>query len=516
MADVGGRFMRFLGLDVGTTSVKAAVFDENGGLCGYGRRNYHVLFLDGQRAQQDACGVWEHAKESIIEATREEKRIDAISISVQGDAIIPVGYDRRPLYDCLLGMDYRAEAQSSQCEQKLGAERLFKLTGMRPHPLNSLSKILWFEQERPELAERIWKYMTYEDFFLMKLGVESPVVDLTMASRYMALDLLSGEWSEEILGAIGLSESKLSHPCQTGSLVGELSDVLAKELGLHPKVPIIAGGHDQTCGALGAGMTQNDGGALDSHGTAEVLSAAFDEPRLTTRMFSSYYPCTRYAQNNRFFTFALNHTGGVLFQWFLEAFCEKDMEMAKLKNEDPFAYMIARIPMDRPSAVLALPHFNGRGTPRCDLQSKGAFAGLTMHTTREEMLKAIIDALAYEMKLNLAAFKEAGVHVSTIRCVGGAAKSEDWLQLKADVLNVPVETLKTREAACLGAAMLAAIGSGVYSSLEQAARNMVHVHCRYIPIPERNERYEKSFAIYSKLYDALKEIHHAMGEGSNT
>lgn len=154
--------MRFLGLDAGTTGVKATVFDENGKILGYGFRKYPIVFLEGHRAQQDAGGVWARAKEAIREATAHAGcHLDAISVSVQGDAVIPIGRDYRPLHDCLLGMDYRAEAQARQCGEALGAERLFQITGMRPHPLNSITKIMWLAQHCPELHAQTWKYVTY-------------------------------------------------------------------------------------------------------------------------------------------------------------------------------------------------------------------------------------------------------------------------------------------------------------------------------------------------------------------
>lgn len=503
--------MKYLGLDVGTTGVKAAVFDPEGNLCGYGFRAYSVSFGQNQQAEQDALLVWERAKEAIVEAACDcGAEIVSLSVSAQGDAVIAVDRHFKPLRKAILGMDYRCAGQAEQFEKAFGASTLFQATGMRPHPLNFLAKVMWIIENEPETHQRARKYMTYGDFILQMLGAESPSIDYTLASRTMALDLHSREWSEPFLEFAGCGKDQLSTPCPSGTVVGSLPKALAAELGLKAGTLIVAGGHDQPCAALGAGMAGDKALALNSHGTAEVLSAAFDYPLLNDNMFAGGYPCTLFAQPGRFFTFALNHTGGVLVQWFKDNFCEKDAERALEKREDPYTYLISRAPMERPSTVLALPHFNGSGTPKCDLGARGAFVGLDMHTTREELLKALMDGLAYEMKLNLQSMRRAGVSIRRMRCVGGAARSEAWLQMKADVLDICIETLQIREAACLGAAMIAAWAFGSFPDLVQASEAMVHMKTRYEPHPEHVQLYEKSFELYQQLYDALLPIHHAI------
>lgn len=502
--------MKYLGLDVGTTGVKAAVFDDFGIMHGYGFQSYPIQFGPNQCAEQDALLVWERAKQAIRAATQAAgDDIAAISLSVQGDAVIPIGRDGLPLHSFLLGMDYRSAPQAEHCADHFGAEFLFSHTGMRPHPMNSLTKIMWFAQERPQLHEAAAKYMTYADFFLQQLGADAPAIDLSMASRTMALDLRTRSWSEELLNFANCPVEKLSQPCPPGTVVGHMGARLADELKIRPGAAIVAGGHDQTCAALGAGLVADDGIALNSHGTAEVLSAAFDSPRLNRRMFEGNYPCTLYAQPGRYFTFALNHTGGVLLQWFRDGFCEKEIAHARELQIDPYTHLIAQAPMHRPSSVMALPHFNGRATPHCDLDARGAFVGLTMNTTRAELTKAIMDALAYEMKLNMEALRAANVPIRKLRCVGGAARSEAWLQLKADIMGVEVETLQTRESACLGAAMLAAAGIGTFRDLTQAAQSMVRADRQFVPDPKRSPLYIEHYALYKQLCADLERFNHS-------
>lgn len=500
--------MKCMGIDVGTTGVKATVFDEAGSILGYGFQNYGIAFGEGKLAEQDAEHVWACTKKTMAAAVAiAGADIAAISLSTQGDAVIPIDKDRNALHPAILGMDYRTEAEADRCASLFGDKTLFKKTGMRPHPLNSLTKMMWLNEHRPDLRDRLWKYTTYADYILLKLGADEPVIDLSMASRVMALDLFTKEWDPDILFKTGIDADLLSKAVPSGVVVGRLTRALSDEIGIRPGAMIVTGGHDQPCAALGAGVTQ-EGIALDSHGTAEVLSTAFETVQLGESMYSSYFPCTYHVAPERFFSFALNHTGGILLQWLRDNFCGVDVEQAKRLGVDPYAYLIESAP-EGPASVMMLPHFNGSGTPWCDLKSKGALVGLTMDTTRQDVVKAVLDSLTYEMKINLERLGEAQVQIRRLRCVGGAARSAKWMQLKADILGCTVETLAVREAACLGAAMLAASAAGAYTSPMEALA-MVQLDKRFEPNITSRQLYEIKYRVYCRIYDSLKQLNHAL------
>lgn len=498
--------MLLLGIDVGTTGAKAAVFDEDGNLHGYGFEEYGVDTPAPGRAEQDAELVWGITKRVIAQAARQSgPEIRALSLSVQGDAVLPIDPERRALAPVQLGMDYRAVEESARCEERYGSLRLFQLTGMRPHPLNSLLKILWIKNHRPELYEKAWKFVTYADFLLAKLGSDEIVIDFSMASRTMAWDLKGQKWSREILDGLGIPEQKLAKPVPSGTAVGTVPEALAEELGIRAGALIVAGGHDQTCAALGAGIT-GENLALDSHGTAEVVSAAFREPRLDETMFRSYYPCYLHTVPGMYFTFALNHTGGILLKWFVENFCQNDREAAEQAGFRLYEYVL-HMAKEGPSPLMVLPYFNGRSTPICDLQAKGAILGLTLSSTRYDIAKAILESLSFEMRVNLETLRSAGVGITGLRCVGGGARSPIGLQNKADITGLPVSTLKVREAACLGAAILAASAAGACGSVREGAE-IVATARTYYPDPAASRLYEDRYCIYAGLYDRMKTILH--------
>jgi xylulokinase len=498
--------MLLLGIDVGTTGAKAAVFNEEGVQKGYAFREYGILCPQKSYAEQDAEQVWNITKDVIREAvTGIGAKITALSLSVQGDAIIPINKNREALAFTQLGMDYRGTDETTECEALFGGRTLFELTGMRPHPMNSLIKILWVKKNLPKLYEDTYKFVTYADFILGKLGSDEIVIDYTMASRTMAFDIKKLQWSQEILNKLGVDSGKLATPVPSGTVVGTISKELADELELNPKILLVAGGHDQTCAALGAGIVK-DNMALDSHGTAEVISTAFSSLQLNDTMFRSYYPCYIHTISDMFFTFSLNHTGGILLKWYVENFCSEDIIAAAKSGDQVYQYIIERMPKG-PSPVMVLPHLNGSGTPTCDLNAKGAILGLTMATSRYDIAKAVLEALSYEIRINIENMKTTGIDIKQLRCVGGGARSPVGLQNKADILGIPVSSLKTREAACLGAAMLAGAASGAYKDLKESAL-IVELDQTYYPSKIINDIYNNKYCIYSQLYDKLKNIHY--------
>jgi xylulokinase len=494
-----------IGLDVGTTGVKAVVFGPDGDIRGTGFREYGIVCDEPAMAEQDAAKVWRMTMEALRDAVGGSgiRKVRAIGLSVQGDAIIAVDAGFTPLSPAFLGMDYRPAAVAEECSRRFGSRKLFELTGMRPHPINSIVKAVWLKEHRPEIFQRAWKIVTYADFVLGKLGGEA-VIDWTMASRTMAFDLQRRIWSSEVLESLGIDPNLLSRPEPSGVAVGALSADVAGAIGLEPGALLVTGGHDQTCAALGAGANREGIGVL-SAGTADVLSTALRAPMVNDAMFAGYYPCTIHAKSDLYFTFALNRIGGILFRWYRDTLGGEEVRAARSAGLDPYDVMVGSIP-DGPSPVMVLPHFNGSGNPMCDMGSRGAIVGLTLATTRGDIVKAILECLAFELRGNLAYWTAAGIDVQELRAVGGGAKSSRWLQIRADIMGRPVTTLKVREAACLGAAILAGTAAGVYSSLDEGIAATVRLGDIYEPDADRLRAYEARYAVYRDLYPSLKGV----------
>lgn len=498
--------MHLLGLDIGTTGCKAVVFDEEGQVLGEGFREYSIEMDKSGKAEQNSDIVWDLVKTVIAQAvsmTESAKEIGAMSLSVQGDAIIPVDQNFNPVHSAILGMDYRSQPQAEQCSAEFGDRELFNLTGMRPHPMNSLTKLLFFQKKYPKKFKKTKRITTYADYILGKLGAP-PVIDYTMASRTMAFDLKKREWSSAILNKLGVDRELFSEAIPSGTVVGTINKNLADELGLSGSVVLVTGGHDQPCNALGSGIVEPGQGIVTT-GTAEVFSTVFSEINTSDAMYEGYYPCYIGILPDQYFTFSLNHVGGLLLSWFRDNFSGEDILAAKGKGFSVYRYLDSRMPED-PTDLLVLPHFNGSGTPWSDMNSKGAIVGLTLNTTRFDIVKAILESLAFELAINIDKMKSAGIGVDKITAAGGGARSPEWLQIKADILNRPIQTTEVEEAGCLGAAIIAGKGAEMFSSFTEGVGKTVKIKNTYYPDAKNTEIYADKQEIYSKLYPALKEI----------
>ncbi len=497
--------MYLLGLDIGTTSCKAMLFAVDGKVMGRAYEEYSVIFDNGF-AEQDPEQIWYSVKSVIRKATEQikcKKDIKAIAASVQGDAVFPIDSDYKVLHNAILGMDYRAVDQAEKCKRLFGDFEIFKRTGMRPHPLNSFTKALWIKENLADVHSRTYKYVTFSDYIVARLGAE-PRIDITMASRSMAFEIKTKAWMYEMFEKTDMNPKLFSEIVESGVVLGKLGTTAATELGLPTDTLIVSGAHDQVCAAIGAGVIE-DGIALDSHGTAEVLSTSLSKPLLGQAMYDAALPCYYHAKSDIYFTFALNHTGGILLKWFAENLCDSERKQAADESASVYEILDKKLP-DNPTKLLFLPHFRGSGTPTWDVNSKGAIIGLDFLTTRYVIAKAIIEGLAYELRNSIECFSKVGIEINKIRAVGGAAKSKVSMQIKADVLGCQIETLQICDSACLGAAMLAGLACGFYTDINDAVARTVKIAEVHSPDPVKSKIYSENYLQYKKLYPALVDI----------
>jgi xylulokinase len=330
-----------------------------------------------------------------------------------------------------------------------------------------------------------------------------------MAGRTMAFDLREKRWAPEVLGAAGVDPSKLPDVAPSGTPVAAIPDPICEDLGLPRGVVAATGGHDQPCGALGSGIGA-PGLAMDATGTVECITPIFDAPVLTDAMRQNNYCCYHHVVPGLYASLAFNFTGGSLLRWYRDQFGTIEMEEARVSGLNVYDIMIGKA-ASGPASVFVLPHFTMTGTPWFDAHSRGAILGLTLATEKDQILKALLDGITYEMRLNLDRLQEAGVRVERLRAIGGGARSRTWMQLKANIFNRPVSALNVSEAACLGAAMLAGAATGVYGSCREAAEALVREVETFDPIPEEAARYAEAYAIYRDLYPTLQALNRRIG-----
>lgn len=507
--------MRLIGLDIGTTGCKVVAFEQDGTVVAGASREYGVAMPQPGWAEQDAEMVWRLAQDALREVIATitgdltcSEPIGAVGLSVQGEAVIPVDGQGRALRPAILGMDTRTGAQNDWLQERFGAQALFERTGMPVHTINTLPKLLWLREHEPDLWEKAARFLLYEDFLIQKMAGE-PVVSRCLASRTQLYDLRAGAWAPEILDAVGLTSARLGVVRPSGSAVGTMLFDLSASLGFSRAPLVVTGGHDQACGALGVGLTQ-PGLAAVSAGTAEVVEVALGAPVLSAALYEGNISVYAHTVPDFYLAMTLNHSGGLLLRWFRDQFGETAVaRAAEQPGLDAYDLLLSEAP-DKPTSLLLLPHFAGSGTPSFDTASKGAILGLTFGTTRGQVAKAILEGLTFELRMNLDLLREGGVVIDELRAVGGGARSDLWLQLKADITGIPVVAPAVTDAACWGAALLAGYGAGCFEDLGDAALGSVRLVRRFDPDPIRGAAYEARFALYQEVYPLLRDLLHRM------
>lgn len=497
--------MGLLGLDIGTTGCKATIIDFNGNKKTSAYREYSLENPGPGLEELNPEKVWNSVQQVIRKTTEnyQGKEIKAISISSFGEAAVPLDSKGNVLYNSIMYIDKRGEEEIKQLKQNLNEKEVLQITGTSIHPMYTLGKLMWLKKHKPKVYNKTRKFLLYADFILYKLGGE-PVINYSLASRTMAFDVINKKWSGKILNTAGIDKNKLPEPVPSGSIIGQISKTQAAKLDLPEKVLLVAGGHDQPCAALGAGIIKN-GIAVDGMGTVECITPAFKQPIISKQMAEANLVCCPHVKDDMYVTYAFNFTGGSLLKWYRDNFGYEEKQLAQKRGADVYDILIEKA-AKQPTDIYILPHFAGSGTPYMDTESRGAIIGITMETGKKEIIKAVLEGITYEMMINLECLDQAGVEVNELRAVGGGAKSDYWLQLKANMMGKKIVSLNITEAGTLGVAMLAGTAAGIYNSLEEAVDKLVKIKKEFYPDKEKYQLYQQRFEIYKKIYPGIKNI----------
>jgi len=502
--------MSLMGLDIGTTGTKATIFNEEGRMLASAYREYPLLHPQPGWMEVDPEQVWRMVKEALAEAAAgaASDPVKAFAISTMGEAAVPVDAAGKTLDNSIITFDARAADLFGEWVAGQDCAAIMRICGQPPSQMHTLAKLMWIKANRPRLYERAERFLCFGDFAHLKMGLE-PRIDYSMAARTMAFDIHRKQWSEEICEWAGIRADLFSPAVATGTAVGELGGKAAAELGLPEGCLVVAGSHDQPAGALGSGVTQG-GVAMDATGTVACFAVAMEEPVVNEVMLENNLACYPHAAEGLYVALAFNFTGGSLFRWVRDNFGGAEVQQAAQSGCDAYDLLVEQM-ADEPTGLFVLPHFTMTGTPHMDAHPVGAIVGLSLGTTRAEFLRAVLEGVCYEMKLNTELLHEAGAEVEEFRAIGGGAKSDFWLQLKADMYNRPVVRPQVAEAASLGMAIAAGVAAGVYDSATQAAESLIVPQATFTPDPRRASYYNGKLAQYRELYPALKSWQRQVG-----
>lgn len=494
--------MHLLGIDVGTSGCKAVAFDKDGHQVAEAYREYPLLTPQEGWAELDSALVMERCFEVIRDVASKVTDIRGLGISSQGEAFTPVAADGTLLANGMTSSDMRAVELARSFPETFGAERLYQITGHTAHPMFSLFKLLWLRDHAPEVWNNTAKFLCYEDLLEQHLGLE-PAMGWPMAGRTMLFDVSQHTWSDEILEATGLTSSQLARPLASGTIAGTIPDDIARSLGLPAGVQVVTGGHDQPCGALGAGITEA-GLAMYATGTVECITPAFEQAVFSPALREANLCTYDHTAPGRYATVAFSLTGGNILKWVRDEFGEAEVKAAEANGQSPYELLLAQLG-DEPAKPMVLPYFTPSGTPYFDTDVAGTVVGLRLSTSRGQFIRALLEGVALEMRLNLDILEQAGCPIRELRAIGGGSRSPLWNQLKADVIGKPLTTLDVSEAGCLGTAMLAC-AAVTEEPLEELAARWVRPVMQVQPRDSVREWYETRFAQYRDLYPTLKKL----------
>lgn len=493
-----------LAIDIGTTGNKTVIFDLKGNVISEATEEFKLIFPQQGWVDQNANDWWEKATITVKKAIKKSKpkisvnEIVSISVTNQRETIVPVDSTGNPLRNAIVWQDRRTIKECSEIKEKVGEEKIYRITGLTVDPYFSGPKILWIKQNEPSIFKKTHKFLLVHDFIQYKLTGRF-ITDYSNASRTMLFDISTQTWSDEICNTLEIPKEKLPDICAPGQRIGLILPNTAEELGLSKDTIVVAGAGDQQCAALGVGVTE-PGLVKITTGTGSFILSYLNEPLFDKER---RLLCSSHAIPNKWVMEASIFNSGSILKWFKENFCQDLILEAKEKNVDVYDLM-TKIAQETPlgsEGLLLLPYFTGAGAPNWNPYARGVFSGLFLGHHRGHMIRSIIESVAYEVRENLELInKNIGKNITEVRLTGGGAKSTFWNEIIANVNNVRAKKTKFSENTALGAAILAAYGAGLYKTVKEAAENMIQIVEEIKPNINNHQQYTKFYQLSREIY----------------
>lgn len=493
-----------LGIDIGTSACKIAVFNREGEVIATASGDYNVYYPKQGWAEQNPVEWWQ-AVCGAIRKTLERgnivpEEIAGIGIDGQSWSAIAVDANGTVLTNTPIWMDTRAKEICQELNEKIGAEEIFGLAGNSLQPTYTTAKILWYKRNLPEVYKNIYKILQSNSYIAYKL-TGNMTQDVSQGYGFHCFDMRQGQWDADMCEKMGISMEMLPdiYPCH--AVIGQVTEQAAKECGLAVGTPVVAGGLDAACGTLGAGVIQT-GETQEQGGQAGGMSICTDSYRADPRLILSFHVVP-----GKWLLQGGTTGGGGVMRWLEREFgAFERIEGAKLgKSSLDLFNEQAELIAPGSDGVVFLPYMSGERSPIWDTDAKGVFYGLDFGKTKGHFIRSAMEGVAFSLRHNLEVAKEAGADAQVMRAMGGSANSLLWTQIKADVTGKPIEVPSSDTATTLGAAILAGVGVGVYDSFEEAVALTVKPKRFHKPDEQKKAIYDKNYRIYLELYENLKE-----------
>ncbi len=502
---ISGDAPLLVGVDVGTTNIKAIVFDAQGHPVRQASVPTPTYFPRPGWAYFDAEELWQQTARAIrqaLEGIEDSRRVMAIGVASFGETVVPLDARGTPTFEAIAWYDNRTEEEYQWLLQALGRERLFAITGLAPLPMFSLCKILWIRRHAPDAFRRTARWLLAADYIAYRL-CGNMATDYSLASRTMALDIHRLRWSEEILAAVGLSPSIFAPLCPSGTRLGAVGGETAAQTGLPAHTVVAAGGHDHVVGAYAVGA-HRPGVMLNSLGTAEAIFLPLARPLTDVQVGLQGYTQGVHVVDG-YYVFGGQYTSGGSVEWFRKA----------IAPEADYGELIRSAESIPPGSlgVQFLPHLRQASPPHVDVRARGAFIGLSSDVDRATLFRALLEGLAFETRSTAEPlYRFAGLErPEEIVAIGGGTRNALLMQIKASVMEQPLIVVGVEEATSLGAAVLGGVGAGIYPNREAGAKALRLDTSIVEPNPNWTERYRSLYSqVYVHLYETLRPLHHTL------
>jgi xylulokinase len=492
-----------IGIDVGTSACKAAVFGLDGIVLAQTSQSYEVFYPHPGFTEQDPDEWWSSvclAVQKVLHSnqiTREQ--IAGVGIAGQSWSAIPVDRNGQVLHNTPIWMDTRSADIAREVTQRVGFERIFGVAGNAFEPTYSLPKMLWFKRHKPDIYRQTYQFLQSNSFIAMKL-TGAFTQDRSQGYGVQAFNINTGCWDDTLCDEIGMDRAKLPeiYPCD--AVIGQVTPSAAEATGLLAGTPVVSGGLDACCGTLGAGVfeagqTQEQGGMAG--GMSICVERAISHPKLILSFH--VVPEVWLLQGG-------TTGGGGTLKWFRQQLGAAEEAQQATTGLNVFEIMSREASQIKPGSegLFFLPYMAGERSPLWDRHAKGVFIGIGYDKTRAHLIRSIMEGCAYALEHNLKTAGESGVNVNELNAMGGSANSLVWTQIKSDVTGKAINVPGSDTATTLGAAILAGVGTGQYRNYRHAVSETVKIRRKHIPDPDNHHKYSQYYEIFLELYQKLK------------
>ena len=503
-----------LGIDLGTTGVKAALFaTEDGHVISSAFIDYPLVHPYPGWAEQDPEQWWQATITAIRSCLTQVAEhgtmpgdIRGVGLSGQMHGVVLLDEQNKVLRPCIIWADQRSDAQCRWMTERIGASRLIEYVSNPALPGFSAPKALWIRDNEPEIFARARTIILPKDYIRFRLtGLLA--MEISDAAGTCLLDVKHGSWSQEVLHAIGFDPSLLPSVVAADAVSGTITHEVEQLTGLVEGTAVAGGGADNACGAVGNGVVR-PGLALVSIGTSGVLLAYAATPQVDVSGPIPRVHTFNHAVPHAWYLMGVTQGAGLSLRWVRDNIGLPEQAIERWTGLDAYELLTKEAEGVSPGSdgLLFLPYLQGERTPHLDAYARGGWIGLSASHTRRHLVRSVLEGVAFSLKDCYSIIQEQGLELEQLRATGGGAKSLLWRQILADVLGVQLVTTTAEEGPAFGAALLAGVASGVYTTVQQACDVTVHVVDRTDPRPEMEHVYSNAFEKYRALYPALKPI----------